>query len=62
VLDRDFFGVSDADARKVRSVLTVVAGKVVYDAGVVHFDRDDDDDRGHDRDDDDDDRGHGKGR
>jgi hypothetical protein len=59
VLDRDFFGVSDTDARKVRSVLTVVAGKVVYDAGVVHFDRDDDDGRGHDRDDDDDDRGRG---
>lgn len=60
VLDRDYFGVTDADMRKIRPVLTVVAGKVVHDTGVVHFDRDDDD-RGHD-DDDDDDRGHGRGR
>src|SRR4051812_18968491 len=60
VLDRDYFGVTDADMRKIRPVLTVVAGKVVHDTGVVHFDRND----GHDddRDDDDDDRGHGRGR
>jgi hypothetical protein len=56
VLDRDYFAVSDADLRKVRSILTVVAGKVVHDSGVLSFDRDDD------RDDDDDDRGHGRGR
>jgi predicted amidohydrolase YtcJ len=56
VLDRDYFTASDADMRKIRPVLTVVAGKVVHDTGVVHFDRNDDDR------DDDDDRGHGKGR
>jgi predicted amidohydrolase YtcJ len=62
VLDRDYFTVSDADMRKIRPVLTIAAGKVVHDTGVVHFDRDDDDHgHGHD-DDDDDDRGHGKGR
>jgi len=60
VLDRDYFSTSDADMRKIRPILTVVAGKVVHDSGVLHFDRDDHDDRGHD--DDDDDRGHGKGR
>jgi cytosine/adenosine deaminase-related metal-dependent hydrolase len=60
VLDRDYFTASDADMRKIRPILTVVAGKVVHDSGVLHFDRDGDDDRGHD--DDDDDRGHGKGR
>jgi predicted amidohydrolase YtcJ len=61
VLDRDYFTVSDADVRKIRPVLTIVAGKVVHDTGVVHFERDDDDDRGHGHDDDDD-RGHGKDR
>ncbi len=60
VLDRDYFSASDADLRKIRPVLTVVAGKVVHDTGVVHFDRNEDHD--HDRDDDDDDRGHGRGR
>ena len=58
VLDRDYFSASDADMRKIRPVLTIVAGKVVHDTGVVHFDRHDDDDR----DDDDDDRGHGRDR
>ena len=43
VLDRDYFTASDADMRKIRPVLTVVAGKVVHDSGVLHFDRDDDD-------------------
>jgi predicted amidohydrolase YtcJ len=57
VLDRDYFSASDADMRKIRPVLTVVAGKVVHDTGAVHFDRNDDD-----RDDDDDDRGHGRDR
>jgi predicted amidohydrolase YtcJ len=60
VLDRDYFDASNADMRKIRSVLTVVAGKVVHDTGVVHFDRNDDHDD--DRDDDEDDRGHGRGR
>jgi len=35
VLDRDYFSVSDADMRNTRSVLTVVDGDIVYDAGVV---------------------------
>ena len=35
VLDRDYFSVSDADVRRTRPVLTVVDGKIAYDAGVV---------------------------
>ncbi len=38
VLDRDYFDtdvVSDADVRHITSVLTVVGGKVVHDAGVL---------------------------
>jgi predicted amidohydrolase YtcJ len=35
VLDRDYFTVPDADLKKIRSVLTVVGGRIVYDAGVV---------------------------
>ena len=35
VLDRDYFGVSDAKMRGTRPVLTVVDGAVVYDAGVL---------------------------
>ncbi len=35
VLDRDYFSVSDADARKTRPALTVVDGKIVHDAGVT---------------------------
>jgi predicted amidohydrolase YtcJ len=35
VLDRDYFTVPDADIKKVRSVLTIVDGKVVHDAGVL---------------------------
>ena len=52
VLDRDYFSVSDADLRKIRPILSVVAGKVVHDSGVLHVDRhhdDDDDHRGHGR-------------
>jgi predicted amidohydrolase YtcJ len=44
VLDRDYFTVSDAEMRRIRPILTVVAGKVVHDAGVLgrgHRDRDD---------------------
>ncbi len=33
VLDRDYFTVTDADMRQTKSVLTVVGGKVVHDAG-----------------------------
>jgi predicted amidohydrolase YtcJ len=35
VLDRDYFAVPDADLKKIRSVLTVVGGRVVHDAGVA---------------------------
>jgi predicted amidohydrolase YtcJ len=32
VLDRDYFAVPDADLKKIRSVLTIVDGKIVHDA------------------------------
>lgn len=32
VLDRDYFSVSDADIKKIRSVLTIVNGNIVHDA------------------------------
>jgi predicted amidohydrolase YtcJ len=32
VLDRDYFSVPDADIRKIRSVLTVVGGRIVHDS------------------------------
>jgi predicted amidohydrolase YtcJ len=35
VLDRDFFSGTDAAARRTRAALTVVAGKIVYDTGIV---------------------------
>jgi predicted amidohydrolase YtcJ len=35
VLNSDYFTVSDEDLKRIRSVLTIVDGKVVYDAGVV---------------------------
>ena len=35
VLDRDYFTIPDADIKKIRSVLTLVGGKVVHDAGVM---------------------------
>ena len=35
VLDRDFFTIADAEIPRVRSVLTVIGGKIMYDAGVV---------------------------
>ena len=35
VLDRDYFTVPDEDIRRIRSVLTVVGGKVVHNADVV---------------------------
>jgi predicted amidohydrolase YtcJ len=35
VLDRDYFTVPDADIKKIRSMLTVVDGKVVHDSGLV---------------------------
>ncbi len=35
VLDRDYFAVPDADIKKIRSVLTIVNGEIVHDAGVL---------------------------
>jgi len=35
VLDRDFFGIPDEEIPRVRSVFTVVGGKVMHDAGAV---------------------------
>ena len=35
VLDRDYFAVPEAEIKKIRSVLTIVDGKVVYNAGVL---------------------------
>ncbi len=35
VLDRDYFTVPDAEIKKIRSVLTIVNGKIVHDAGVI---------------------------
>jgi predicted amidohydrolase YtcJ len=35
VLDRDFFAVPDDEIKQVRSVLTMVGGKVVHDSGAL---------------------------
>jgi len=35
VLDRDYFAVPDAEIKRIRSVLTIVDGKIVHDAGVL---------------------------
>ena len=35
VLDRDYFTVPDADIKKVRSLLTIVNGRIVHNAGLV---------------------------
>ena len=34
VLDRDYFAVPDAEIKKIRSVLTIVNGRIVHDAGL----------------------------
>jgi len=47
VLDKDYFSVSAAQLRRIRPILTVVDGKIVYDAGVLRRGHDRDDDRGH---------------
>ncbi len=39
VLNNDYFASSNDDLKKIRSVLTVVGGNVVYDGGVVALDR-----------------------
>ena len=35
VLDRDYFAVPDAEIKKIRSVLTIVNGQIVHNAGMV---------------------------
>jgi predicted amidohydrolase YtcJ len=35
VLDRDYFTVPDVEIKKIRSVLTIVDGKIVHNAGVL---------------------------
>jgi predicted amidohydrolase YtcJ len=35
VLNNDYFRVKDEDIKKLRSVLTVVDGRIVHDAGVL---------------------------
>jgi predicted amidohydrolase YtcJ len=35
VLDRDYFAVPDAELKKIRSVLTVVDGKIVHNSGIA---------------------------
>ena len=35
VLDRDYFAVPEVEIKQVRSVLTVVDGRIVHNAGVV---------------------------
>jgi predicted amidohydrolase YtcJ len=35
VLDRDYFTVPESDIRNIRSVLTIVGGKVVHDSGAL---------------------------
>ena len=35
VLNNDYFAVPDADLRKIRSILTVVGGRIVHDAGIL---------------------------
>jgi predicted amidohydrolase YtcJ len=54
VLNNDYFAVANGDLIKIKSILTVVDGEVVYDTGVLDVD---DRDRGHGRDRDRDDRG-----
>jgi predicted amidohydrolase YtcJ len=47
VLDKDYFTVSDAEMRTIKPILTVVAGKVVHDTGVLRGRRDWDHDHDH---------------
>jgi predicted amidohydrolase YtcJ len=35
VLDHDYFTIPDADIKKIRSVLTILGGKVVHDSGAL---------------------------
>jgi len=56
VLSKDYFTVPEDEIRTLTSVLTIVGGRIAWDAGVLRPKRDDDDD------DDDDDRRRGRGR
>jgi predicted amidohydrolase YtcJ len=49
VLNQDYFAVSNDDLKKTRSVLTIVDGEVVYNAGVLRWQGDTDHDRDRDR-------------
>jgi predicted amidohydrolase YtcJ len=55
VLDKDYFSVSAAEMRRIKPILTVIDGKIVYDAGVLRRRRrprdDERDDDRHERDD-----------
>jgi predicted amidohydrolase YtcJ len=35
ILNKDYFAVPDQEIKQIRSVMTIVAGKVVYDAGAI---------------------------
>jgi predicted amidohydrolase YtcJ len=35
VLDRDYFTVPDVQIKQIKSLMTIVDGKVVYDGGAV---------------------------
>jgi predicted amidohydrolase YtcJ len=35
VLNRDYFAVPDAEIKQIRSVLTIVNGRIVHNAGVA---------------------------
>ena len=37
VLDRDFFTIPDAEIPRVRSVLTIIGGKIMHDTGAVRY-------------------------
>jgi predicted amidohydrolase YtcJ len=44
VLDRDYFSIPEIDIPRIRSILTVIAGKIVHDAGDLRIRRSHDDD------------------
>jgi predicted amidohydrolase YtcJ len=35
VLDRDYFAIPDEDIKRIRSVLTIVGGRVIYNDGIL---------------------------
>jgi predicted amidohydrolase YtcJ len=35
VLDRDYFAIPDQDIKRIRSVLTIVGGRVIHNDGVL---------------------------